>query len=246
MQLEGKVAVVTGAGRGIGYVIASTLAKEGARVAVNDIEANEAREAAAAIVDEGYEAETFPANIADSSAVRTMFENIKNHFGTVDILVNNAGIGGRGDVREISDELWREVMAVNLDATFYCTREAAKTMVEKGSGYIVNMSSNCGVEGCTFSSPYSTSKAAVLGFTKAIARDLGQYGVIVNALAPGLVETPGLSTLPPAIIDGHIARAALGRVGRSEEIANLVVYLVSGKADYIVGQVISPNGGTIM
>ena len=267
MRLEGRIAVVTGGGSGIGEAICHRLAAEGARVAAIDLRLDAARQTVAAI-GAGL---AVHADVSDSDAVDAALARVENELGAVDILVNNAGAVGAahlarvmplletqrlealsGGVRtpldalvRLSDEEWRRLLAVHLDGTFFCTRAAARLMAPRGSGAIVNMSSVCGVEGCTGHPHYSAAKAAILGFTKAVAKELIVQGVRVNAVAPGHVDTgtlKGQLDESRSVIASH---TPAGRLARPEEIAATVAFLASEDAAYYVGATLGPNGGLV-
>ena len=268
MRLEDKVAVVTGGGAGIGEAICHRLADEGARVAALDISLPAAQQVIKAIGD-GLAAEV---DVSDSAAVDAAFAYVERDLGPVDVLVNNAGAVGLDHVRRVSprlarqraemaavgrvetpldalvrlsDEEWRQLMAVHLDGTFYCTRAAVRSMAARGTGVIVNMASICGIEGCTGHPHYSAAKAGILGFTRSAAKELIVQGIRVNAVAPGFVDT---SRLKGALNEGRRAEAArtpAGRLGTPAEIAATVAFLASDDAAYFVGATLSPNGGLV-
>jgi 3-oxoacyl-[acyl-carrier protein] reductase len=268
MSLNDRVAVVTGGGAGIGRAITLRLAEEGARVAVLDIRQETADESLRLAGGEGI---ALVCDVSDSSAVDATFVRVEAELGPPDILVNNAGAIGVDHLRRVkpllarqqaeaadggvttpldalvrlSDEEWRRMHAIHLDGTFYCSRAAARLMGPRGSGVIVNMSSICGLEGCTGHPHYSSAKAAILGFTKAVAKELIVQGIRVNAVAPGHV---GTSTLQAEIDEQRRAIAAstpAGRLAEPEEIAATVAFLASEDAGYFVGAVLSPNGGLV-
>jgi 3-oxoacyl-[acyl-carrier protein] reductase len=268
MNLNGRVAVVTGGGAGIGRAIALRLAEDGARVAVLDIRQETAEQTLELASGNGV---ALVCDVSDSSAVDATFARIEAELGPADVLVNNAGAIGIDHLRRITplverqraeaadgevttpldalvrltDDEWRRMLAIHLDGTFYCTRAAARSMAPRGRGVIVNMSSICGLEGCTGHPHYSAAKAAILGFTKAAAKELIVQGVRVNAVAPGHV---GTATLQGEISEERRALAAstpAGRLAEPEEIAGTVAFLASDDAGYFVGAVLSPNGGLV-
>jgi 3-oxoacyl-[acyl-carrier protein] reductase len=268
MNLQGKVAVVTGGGGGIGRATVLRLAAEGARVAVLDIRLETAEKTLALIAGAGG---AYACDVSASASVDETFARIGAELGAPDILVNNAGAIALSHVRRITpllarqreeslnggvktpldalarltDEEWRFVMSIHLDGTFYCTRAAVRAMGPLGRGVVVNMSSICGLEGCTGHPHYSAAKAAILGFTKAAAKELIVQGIRVNAVAPGHI---GTSNLQGEVGDERRAIAAstpAGRLGEPEEIAATVAFLASDDAAYFVGQVLSPNGGLV-
>ena len=254
MKLKDKVALVTGAGSGLGRAIALAFAREGAKLVVNDISEERAAATVADIQALGGYAIAIAADVSDSQQVKDMFARVVEEYATVDILVNNAGLLQPGEIANIEDEQWRRMIAVHLDGTFYCTREAVRVMEAKGSGKIVNMASIAGISGLGMASHYSAAKGGIIGFTKAAARELIGKGIYVNALAPGFVETPGLQT--PAggaegktlsdLIQAVFGTILIDRLGRPEEIAPWAVHLASDDSNFMVGQVISPNGGQVI
>jgi len=268
MGLAGRVAVVTGGGAGIGRAICLRLAAEGARVAVLDIRAETAGETLALAGGDGV---ALVCDVTDSAAVDATFARIAADLGEPDVLVNNAGAIILEHVRRVmplveiqrreaaadgvttpldalvrlTDEEWRRTLAIYLDGTFYCTRAAVRTMGPRGSGVIVNMASICGIEGCTGHPHYSAAKGAVLGFTKAAAKELIVQGIRVNAVAPGHVDT---STLRGEINEQRMAIARstpAGRLARPEEVAATVAFLAGDESSFYVGAVLSPNGGLV-
>jgi 3-oxoacyl-[acyl-carrier protein] reductase len=263
-----RVAVITGGGAGIGRAISLRLARDGARVAVLDIRPEAAEET---LVLAGGAGLALVCDVSDSGEVDAVFERIGAELGAPDVLVNNAGAVGLDHVRRVTpllarqreeaattgvttpldalvrltDDEWRRMLQVHLDGTFYCTRAAVRTMGPRGSGVIVNMSSICGLEGCTGHPHYSAAKGAVLGFTKSAAKELIVQGIRVNAVAPGHVDT---STLKGEINEQRsaIARSTpAGRLATPDEVAATVAFLASDDAAYYVGAVLSPNGGLV-
>ena len=267
MRLEGKVALVTGGGSGIGEAICVALADQGAQVAVVDIN-GDAAELTAGLVAKGVAIE---ADVADSAAVDRAVEAAQSALGPLDILVNNAGIAGRSELDrvvprieqqitaaatgavpppleatvQLTDEEWRRMLSVHLDGTFYCTRAALRTMATRRSGVIVNIASICGMEGCTGSPHYSAAKAGILGFTRAVAKEVIAQGVRVNAIAPGYIDTPMINDISEIMRQATVMQTPLGRLGTPQEIAALAVYLASDDAAFFVGATLSPNGGYV-
>jgi 3-oxoacyl-[acyl-carrier protein] reductase len=268
MKLDGKVAVVTGGGAGIGRSIVLRLAADGARVAVLDIRLETAEQTLELAGGDGV---ALVCDVSDSAAVDATFARIEEELGPVEILVNNAGAIGIDHLRRVKpliakqreeavnggvktpldalvrleDDEWRRMHAIHLDGTFYCTRAAARAMAPRGRGAVVNMSSVCGLEGCTGHPHYSSAKAAILGFTKSAGKELIVQGIRVNAVAPGHV---GTSTLQGEISEERAAIAAstpAGRLADPDEIAATVAFLASDDAGYFVGAVLSPNGGLV-
>ena len=243
MTLKEKVALVTGAGRGIGEAIALTLAREGADIIVNDFDTEGAQSTARKIEAEGRRALVDGANIADREQVEEMFRTIRDTFGRLDILVNNAGITRDGLLLKLSEENWDQVMAVNLKGVFNCTQLAAGMMSEQMSGKIVNLSSASAQMGNIGQVNYAASKAGVIGMTKTLAKELAKFNINVNAVAPGFILTPMTEAVPDKVKDYLIKGIPLGRAGTPEDVANAVCFLVSENSAYITGQVIACNGG---
>ncbi|HYC22866.1 MAG TPA: SDR family oxidoreductase [Candidatus Bathyarchaeia archaeon] len=276
-ELEGKIAFVTGAGSGLGREIALTLARAGARVAVNDLRAEPlaAIHAALTELDAGVGCGPLQGDVADSAQVRKWFARIASATANrLDILVNNAGYAdsdpetqarlakqldefmttGRAvtaleATRRLDDERWARMIAVHLNGTFYCTREALGLMQPRSSGRIINMASIAGMTGIASVPHYSAAKAAIIGFTKAVAREVGGQGILVNAIAPGYIDTPILDVMgeqrgaQTALI---ASQTILGRLGEPREIAATALFLASPGASFFTGQVLSPNGGVVI
>jgi len=268
MKLQGRVALVTGAGSGLGRAIALTFAREGARVAVNDLRREAADRVSGEIRAAGGESIALVADVSDSVEVRACFEQLVETWGTLDILVNNAGIatlsdtvkqnmaqaaadmmsGARptesvGATRGMSDSQWRRTVSIHLDGTFYCTREALKIMEPKRTGKIINMASIAGTTGLLGSPDYSAAKAGIIGLTKAVAREVIGCGIYVNAIAPGFIDTPLLDVMDAPMKLMIALQTPIGRLGTPEEVAAVALYLAGDESSYTVGQVLSPNGG---
>lgn len=267
MRLDDKVAAVTGGGSGIGEAICHRFAADGATVAAVDISLPQAQQTVDAIGG-GLALET---DVSDSAAVDAAIARVERDLGPLDILVNNAGAVAVAHVERIgprlerqreemangrvetpldalvglSDDEWRQVLAVHLDGTFYCTRAATRSMAARGTGVVVNMASICGIEGCTGHPHYSAAKAGILGFTRATAKELIVQGIRVNAVAPGFVDTARLKGTLNAGRQASAARTPAGRLGTPEEIAATVAFLASDDAAYYVGATLSPNGGLV-
>lgn len=243
-NLEGKVALVTGAGRGIGRAIAKALAKEGATVIVN-YGGNEAaaQETVDSIATDGGSAEKYKCDVSDFAAVGEMIQYVVEKYKKLDILVNNAGITKDGLMMKMSEEDFDSVLAVNLKGTFNCIRNVSRQMLKQRSGRIINMSSVVGLAGNAGQVNYAASKAGVIGVTKSAAKELASRGITVNAIAPGYIDTDMTSVLSDSVKETVLSAIPLGRMGAIEDIAEMAVFLASDKASYITGQVISVDGG---
>lgn len=243
-MLKNKVALVTGAGRGIGRAIAIALAKEGAEVIVNYNGSEErAKEVKQTIEENGGKASIYKCNVSDFEACEAMIKDVVKEYGHLDILVNNAGITKDGLIMKMKEEDFDSVLNVNLKGTFNTIRHSARQMLKQRSGKIINISSVSGILGNVGQANYAASKAGVVGLTKTMARELGSRGITVNAIAPGFVETEMTGVLSEEIRENACKQIILGRFGKPEDIANTAVFLASDKADYITGQVISVDGG---
>lgn len=243
-MLENKIALVTGAGRGIGRAIAIALAKEGAEVVVNYNGSEErAKEVKQTIEENGGKASVYKCNVSDFEACEAMIKDIVKEHGRLDILVNNAGITKDGLIMKMKEEDFDSVLNVNLKGTFNTIRHSARQMLRQKSGKIINISSVSGILGNAGQANYAASKAGVIGLTKTMARELGSRGITVNAIAPGFVDTEMTGVLSEEIRENACRQIILGRFGKPEDIANVAVFLASDKADYITGQVISVDGG---
>ncbi|MEN9846545.1 MAG: hypothetical protein RIS36_1692 [Pseudomonadota bacterium] len=242
-----KIALVTGASRGIGRSIAIELARSGAYIIVNYSSSPEAAQETLNVIREvGSDGELLKFSVQDSQAVENAFDGIKSRHGQLDILVNNAGISKDGLVLRMKDEEWLTTLGVNLNGSFFCARAAARVMVKSKWGRIVNISSVVGEMGNAGQVPYVSSKAGIIGMTKALARELASRNVTVNAVAPGFIETDMTAALDEKLRAEHMKSIPLGRYGQGEEVAKLVAFLVSDSAGYITGQTISINGGMYM
>ena len=243
-MLENKVALVTGAGRGIGRAIAIALAKEGAEVVVNYNGSEErAKEVKQTIEENGGKASIYKCNVSDFEACEAMIKDIVKEHGRLDILINNAGITKDGLIMKMKEEDFDSVLNVNLKGTFNTIRHSARQMLRQKSGKSINISSVSGILGNAGQANYAASKAGVIGLTKTMARELGSRGITVNAIAPGFVDTEMTGVLSEEIRENACRQIILGRFGKPEDIANVAVFLASDKADYITGQVISVDGG---
>jgi 3-oxoacyl-[acyl-carrier protein] reductase len=274
VKLKDKVALVTGAGSGIGRAIATLFSQEGAHVVVNDLSEQAARETVEVLGAAGSGARAIPADVADSAQVKAMFAEIEREFGSLDVLVNNAGIAGtsaadrdklreRADTRimelmsgegirthldvtqEMTDEAWHRMIAVHLNGTFFCTREALRLMSRRDQGAIINMSSVAawGIEAVPH---YSAAKAGILGFTRAVAREVASRKIRVNAICPGYIDTPMTQPMSDLMRKAVVARTPLGRYALPNEVAQTALFLASDDSSFFTGQWLSPNGGLLI
>ena len=274
MKLKDKVALVTGAGSGIGRAIATLFSQEGAHVVVNDLSEQSARETVEVLGAAGSGARAIRADVADSAQVKAMFAEIEREFGSLDVLVNNAGIAGtsaadrdklreRADTRimelmsgqgirthldvtqEMTDEDWHRMIAVHLNGTFFCTREALRLMSRRDQGAIINMSSVAawGIEAVPH---YSAAKAGILGFTRAVAREVASRKIRVNAICPGYIDTPMTQPMSDLMRKAVVARTPLGRYALPNEVAQTALFLASDDSSFFTGQWLSPNGGLLI
>ena len=247
-MLQGTpVILISGASRGIGRAIALRFGRDGARVAINYRHNRAAAEATAAdVVGAGGEALLLPADVADATAVSGMFETLMARWGKIDVLVNNAGIVRDTLLLRMSEEDWDAVLETNVRSAFLCTRAALRPMLRQRSGRIINLASISGIRGNAGQANYAASKAALIGFTKSVAREAASRGVTVNAVAPGLIDTDITNTMPEKAREAIIEQIPLGRMGTVEEVAALVAFLASPEAGYVTGQAIVMDGGLAM
>ena len=244
MSLQGKVALITGGSRGIGAAVAQTLAMAGAAVAVCARNGEAAAATASAIAAQGGQALGVAADVSRAEDVERLMNACLERFGRLDILVNNAGITRDGLVLRMKDGDWSDVLAVNLNGAFYCARAALRVILkQKQSGRIINIGSVVGSMGNAGQANYVTSKAGLIGLTKALAREVAARGVTVNLVAPGFIETDMTANLPDAVKETYRGQIPLGRFGTAADVAAAVAFLASDGAAYITGQVIHVNGG---
>ena len=246
MTLAGRVAIVTGGTRGIGRAIAKALAAAGASVALTGRDAERVAEAAREIEAAGAPALGLVAELGRGEDVQRLVTDTHERFGRIDLLVNNAGVTRDGLLIRMKDADWDEVLAVNLRAAFQATRAAARIMARQRAGRIVNITSTAGVMGTPGQANYSAAKAGLIGLTKSTARELAHWGILVNAVAPGLIETDMSAALPAETRETYLGQVPLRRIGTPEEVAEVVRFLASDGAAYITGQVIHVNGGLYM
>ena len=243
-DIAGKAALVTGASKGIGRAICLELAQMGVKVAVNyNSSKPEAEEVAQTITGMGGEAFIVHADVSDLEQVNAMVDKVNDAWGGVNILVNNAGIINDGLLMRMSDEAWHRVMGVNLNGTFYCTRATLRHMVRQRWGRIINIGSVVGIRGNIGQTNYSSSKAAIIGFTKSLAKEVATRNITVNAVTPGYISTETVAGLTQRQKDTIMTWIPQGKFGNTEDIASMVGYLASEKASYVTGQIISVDGG---
>jgi len=245
VDLSGKVAIVTGSSRGIGRAIALALAKDGANIVVNALSnITKAREVAKEIECMGREALVVVADVSKKEHVESMVEQTLKRFGKIDILVNNAGVvGPTVPIHELSEEDWERIISIDLKGTFLCCRAVIPHMIRQRSGKIVNISSIAGKEGNANMTAYCAAKAGIIGLTKALAEEVAKYGIRVNCVCPALIETELVERMDKKQVEYLKGKIPLGRLGKPEEVAELVKFLVSDASDFITGQAINIDGG---
>jgi 3-oxoacyl-[acyl-carrier protein] reductase len=246
VSLAGKVAIVTGAGQGIGRAIAETLARHGADVVVADVDSGRSQETVEAIAKLGRRALNLKVNVANWDDVKGMVDHVLKEWGKVEILVNNAGVTRDGLLVRMKEEDWTLVLQVNLNGTFHCTKAVIQPMSKQRYGRIVNIASIVGVMGNAGQANYAASKAAVIGFTKTVAREYASRQITVNAVAPGFIDTAMTQGLPAEVREGLQKQIPLSRLGQPADVAEAVRFLASDEAGYITGQVLHVNGGMLM
>jgi 3-oxoacyl-[acyl-carrier protein] reductase len=243
IDLTGRVALVTGSTRGIGRAIAESLVESGARVAIVGRDASRARDVAFAI---SSEARGFACDVADTASLTALVENVEKEFGAVDILVNNAGLTRDNILFRIKDDDWDAVLDANLRGAFVAIRAAARGMMKKRWGRIINIASVVGLVGNKGQANYAASKAGLIALTKSVAKELGSRNILVNAVAPGFIQTEMTDAMAPEARDALGKQIALERLGTVEDVAAMVAFLASDLASYITGQVFVVDGGMVM
>ena len=243
LRLAGKVAIITGAGRGIGYATALKFGKEGAIVISCDINADQAQQAARDVAEAGGEAMGFQIDVRDPDSLETMVEAVVGKYGRIDCLVNNAGIVQDSTLKNMTEEQFDSVIEINLKGVYNCTKAVVDVMLKQSSGVILNASSIVGLYGNFGQTNYAASKFGVIGMVKTWARELGRKGIRANAVCPGFVSTPILGKIPEKVLKALEERVPLGRLAHPEEIANTFAFLASDEASYINGAVIEVSGG---
>ncbi len=246
MELKDKIALVTGGAQGIGKIVGEDLARQGAHVILGDVNLEGAEKSADEIKSNGGSASAVKLNVTDSEEVQKVFDSISKEFKLVDILVNNAGITRDGLLMRMKEADWDAVLAINLKGAFICSQQAVKQMMKQKSGSIVNIASIVGLMGNPGQANYSASKAGLIGLTKTTAREVASRNIRVNAIAPGFIDTAMTQVLEDKVRDRLIEQIPLARLGLPEDIAHCISFLVSDRASYITGQVISVNGGMLM
>jgi 3-oxoacyl-[acyl-carrier protein] reductase len=247
LSLKGKVAVVTGGAQGIGKAIAERLARNGASIVVADRQVEKATSTADEITaNTGQQAIAVQVDVANSTSAKAMIDRAVAEFGRVDILVNNAGITRDGLIMRMKEEDWDLVLNINLKGAFNCSQAVIRAMMKQHYGRIVNITSVSGVSGQAGQTNYSSSKAGLIGFTKALAKEVGSRGITVNAVAPGFIETELTANLPAELKESAIKLTPMGRFGKPEDIANAVAFLVSDEASFITGEITKVDGGMII
>jgi len=246
-RLAGKVALITGGSRGLGRGIAEGFAAEGAKIVVNYVkDANAAADVARSVEAAGSEALVAQANVADDVAVKRMVDDGVRRFGTIDILVNNAGHLNSVPLAEMAVEVWDEMIAAHLRGMFLCTRAVIPHMLKQKRGKIINMTGTFGVVGGATYTHLSTAKAGMIGFTRALAREVGHDGIHVNAIAPAIIRTDLYNFMPEAVRDEIVGAYPLGRVGEVADVVATALFLATKDSDFFTGQTLCPAGGDVM
>jgi 3-oxoacyl-[acyl-carrier protein] reductase len=245
MKLEGKVALITGGASGIGKITAKKFLQEGAKVVISDFN-NEAGNATLNELENIGQITFIHSNVTDTDQIKQMVQRTLDTYGRIDILVNNAGITIDGLLTKMDEESWEKVISVNLTGVFKCTKEVVPTMLEQGSGVILNASSVVGIHGNIGQTNYAATKAGVIGLTKTWAKEFGPKGIRVNAVAPGFIITDMTSKVPQKILDMMETKTPLRKLGKPEDIASAYLFLASDDASYINGTILNVDGGLVI
>jgi 3-oxoacyl-[acyl-carrier protein] reductase len=246
MKLENKVAIITGAGSGIGRESAVLFAKEGAKVVVADVNEKGGEETVSTIKNDGGESFFFKLDVTDREQSKNMVKTTMEKYGRIDVLINNAGITQDALVAKMTEEQWDRVIDINLKGVFNCTQAVVEVMINQGKGAIVNTSSIVGVNGNVGQVNYAATKAGLLGMTKTLAKELGRKGIRVNAVAPGFIQTPMTAAVPDKILEMMKEKTPLKRLGEPRDIANAYLYLASDEANFVNGAVLAVDGGLVI
>lgn len=245
-RLENRVAIITGGARGIGKATAEKFIREGAAIAIWDIDAKAGTATAEALNQAGGKAKFYPVNTVDLAATEAAAAEVVKDFGRIDILVNNAGITRDSSMKKMTEDQWNQVIGVNLTGVYHCTKAVSPYMLDQGYGRILNASSIVGLYGNFGQTNYVASKAGVIGMTKVWAREFGRKGVTVNAIAPGFINTEMMETVPQTYLDELKAKTPVARMGEAVDVANAYAFLASDEASFISGTVLSVDGGLIL
>ncbi|WP_019414003.1 3-oxoacyl-ACP reductase FabG [Paenisporosarcina sp. TG20] len=246
MRLKNNVAIITGGANGIGYAAVERFAEEGAQVIIADYDEVKGIAAASHLNEQGYDVTFIQVNVADRESVQTLIDHSIERYGGIDILVNNAGITRDAIFSKMDPADFQQVLDVNLNGVFYCTQSVLPHLIEKGKGKIINTSSVSGVYGNFGQTNYAASKAAVIGMTKSLAKEIGRKGINVNAVAPGFTRTAMVDKMPDNIIEKMTLTIALQRLATPKDIANAYLFLASSESDYVHGHVLHVDGGIMM